>query len=53
MNRRKKVIQILMARDKRANAKLSTKTKSKYISKAERAQQAEEATLNSDSVSED
>ena len=37
MNRRKKGIQILKARVKKANAKLSTQTKPKYISKAQRA----------------
>jgi hypothetical protein len=36
MNRRKKGNQILKARAKKANAKLSSKNKSKYISKAER-----------------
>ncbi|MBT4443737.1 MAG: DUF2986 domain-containing protein [Oceanospirillaceae bacterium] len=36
MNRRKKGIQILKAQAKRANAKLASKTKPKYISKAER-----------------
>lgn len=37
MNRRKKGNQILKARAKKANVKLSPKTKSKYISKADRA----------------
>tara|TARA_B110000285_G_scaffold169813_1_gene190003 strand:+ start:314 stop:502 length:189 start_codon:yes stop_codon:yes gene_type:complete len=37
MNRRKKGIQILKARVKKANAKLSSQTKPKYISKADRA----------------
>jgi len=37
MNRRKKGIQILKVRVKKANAKLSTQTKPKYISKAQRA----------------
>ena len=37
MNRRKKGIQILKARAKKANAKLTTKNKPKYISKADRA----------------
>ena len=36
MNRRKKGNQILKARAKKANAKLSSKNKPKYISKAER-----------------
>jgi len=38
MNRRKKGVQILKARIKRANAKLSTQSKPKYVSKADRAQ---------------
>lgn len=42
MNRRKKGIQILKARAKKANAKLSTKSKPKYISKVDRAKLAEE-----------
>jgi hypothetical protein len=37
VNRRKKGIQILKARAKKANAKLSSSNKPKYISKAERA----------------
>jgi hypothetical protein len=36
MNRRKKSNQILKSRAKKANAKLSTKNKPKYISKADR-----------------
>jgi hypothetical protein len=36
MNRRKKSNQILKARAKKANAKLSPKNKPKYISKADR-----------------
>lgn len=36
MNRRKKGNQILKARAKKANAKLSSKNKPKYISKADR-----------------
>ena len=36
MNRRKKGNQILKARLKKANAKLSSKSKPKYISKADR-----------------
>jgi hypothetical protein len=36
MNRRKKGNQILKARAKKANSKLSSKNKPKYISKAER-----------------
>ena len=37
MNRRKKGVQILKARAKKSNAKLSTQSKPKYISKADRA----------------
>ena len=37
MNRRKKGIQILKARVKKANAKLSIQNKPKYISKVQRA----------------
>lgn len=44
MNRRKKVSQTLIARAKRAKAKLAPKTKEKYISKADRADLAEEPT---------
>ncbi len=51
MNRRKKGIQILKARAKRANAKLAPKTKSAYISKAERAKQAEVSGLSAEIVS--
>lgn len=40
MNRRKKGIQIVKARIKKANAKLATSNKPKYISKAERAKLA-------------
>ncbi|MDA7793387.1 DUF2986 domain-containing protein [Glaciecola sp.] len=36
MNRRKKGIQIVKARIKKANAKLATNNKPKYISKAQR-----------------
>jgi hypothetical protein len=49
MNRRKKGVQILTAQAKRFNAKLSTKNKPKYISKAVRARLASEAT-NEDSI---
>jgi len=44
MNRRKKVSQTLIARAKRAKAKLAPKTKEKYISKADRVDLAEEPT---------
>ncbi len=48
MNRRKKGTQILKARLKKANAKLTTSIKPKYISKAERAKLA--AQSSSDTV---
>lgn len=48
MNRRKKSIQIVKARIKKANAKLATKNKPKYISKADREKIALES-ANSDS----
>lgn len=44
MNRRKKGNQILKARAKKANAKLSSNNKPKYISKADRAAMASEST---------
>ncbi len=44
MNRRKKGNQILKARAKKANAKLSSKSKPKYISKADRETLATEDT---------
>ena len=43
MNRRKHGNQILRARAKKANAKLAPKNKPKYISKADRAKLAAEA----------
>ncbi|MBB5212633.1 DUF2986 domain-containing protein [Microbulbifer hydrolyticus] len=43
MNRRKKVNQILKKKAKKANDKLNPKNKPRYVSKAERAQQAQEA----------
>lgn len=43
MNRRKKGIQILKARAKKANAKLAPRNKPKYISKADRAKLAAES----------
>ena len=48
MNRRKKGIQILKARAKKANAKLAPKKKPKYISKAERAKLAAESSADTD-----
>jgi hypothetical protein len=46
MNRRKKSIQIVKGRIKKAKAKLSTQSKPKYISKAERAKLAAESAEN-------
>ena len=46
MNRRKKGNQILKARLKKANAKLSGKNKPKYISKADREKLANETEEN-------
>lgn len=43
MNRRKKGTKILMARDKKANAKLAPKNKSRYIAKADREKLAAES----------
>ena len=43
MNRRKKGVQILKARAKKFNAKLSTQSKPKYISKADRMESVAEA----------
>ncbi len=43
MNRRKKSIQIVKSRIKKAKAKLAPKGKAKYISKADRAKLAEES----------
>ena len=40
MNRRKKLNQVSKARIKKANAKLSSQSKPKYISKADRAKLA-------------
>lgn len=48
MNRRKKGLQILKAKDKKANAKLAPKKKSKYVSKAERAKLAAESAQDGD-----
>lgn len=44
MNRRKKGNQILKARVKKANAKLSSDSKPKYISKADRAKLENDST---------
>ncbi len=43
MNRRKKVNQILKKKAKKANDKLNPKSKPRYISKAERAKQEQQA----------
>lgn len=51
MNRRKKGNQILKARAKKANAKLSPKNKPKYISKADRQKLAEKTDQETDSTS--
>lgn len=51
MNRRKKGIQILKARTKRANAKLAPPNKVKYICKAERVKLAAESSQDADDLS--
>jgi hypothetical protein len=48
MNRRKKSIQIVQTRIKKAKAKLSPKGKAKYISKADRAKLEEQSKQESD-----
>lgn len=53
MNRRKKGNQILKARAKKANAKLSGKNKPKYICKADRAKLEAEANSEPEQTSED
>jgi hypothetical protein len=53
MNRRKKSNQILKARAKKANTKLSSNSKPKYISKAEREKLIIDGTEYTNSVSED
>ncbi|WP_083491739.1 DUF2986 domain-containing protein [Pseudomonas taeanensis] len=47
MNRRKKIKQLLQAHAKKASAKLAPKSKSTYISKADRLKLAAEATQDS------
>lgn len=47
MNRRKKINQLLKAHAKKASAKLAPKSKSKYISKADRLKIAAEANQDS------
>lgn len=53
MNRRKKGNQILKARAKKANAKLSGKKKPQYISKAEREKLEVESTKGTDQLAEE
>ncbi|MBB2496366.1 DUF2986 domain-containing protein [Aquipseudomonas ullengensis] len=48
MNRRKKINQLLKAHAKKASAKLAPKSKTKYISKADRLKLAAEATQDVD-----
>jgi|TARA_B110000503_G_C7138824_1_gene410009 hypothetical protein len=50
MNRRKKGNQILKARAKKANAKLSSKIKPKYISKGDRETITSEPTEDTNTV---
>lgn len=47
MNRKKKVVQTLKQKAKKANAKLNPSKKPRYISKAERAKMAELAEVTS------
>lgn len=55
MNRRKKINQLLKANAKKASAKLAPKSKSNYISKADRlklaAEPTQDAAISSESVS--
>ncbi|MFT6330881.1 MAG: hypothetical protein ACJAYN_002828 [Bermanella sp.] len=53
MNRRKKSNQILKARSKKANNKLSPKSKPKYISKAEREKLAVDSLQSLNSIYEE
>ena len=53
MNRRKKGNQILKARAKKANAKISGKKKPKYISKAEREKLVAEPISENNELNED
>lgn len=50
MNRKKKVIQTLKQKAKKANAKLNRSNKPRYISKAERAKMAEAASSEADTA---
>ncbi|WP_434357008.1 DUF2986 domain-containing protein [Parasalinivibrio latis] len=47
MNRKKRINQVLKAKQKKKNAKLNNSNKPRYISKAERAAMAEEADSSS------
>lgn len=53
MNRRKKINQLLKANAKKASAKLAPKSKTRYISKADRAKLEAEASQESAVASED
>ena len=53
MNRRKKARKILLAKNKKASAKLGSKNKPRYISKAERTKLAEESEQDTVDVSSD
>lgn len=50
MNRKKKIKTTLLAKKKKANAKLHKSNKPKYISKAERAKLSEEAGKEADNT---
>ncbi|WP_223547116.1 DUF2986 domain-containing protein [Pseudomonas sp. A-B-19] len=52
MNRRKKINQLLKANAKKASAKLAPKSKSKYISKADRLKLAAESSQDSSTCAE-
>jgi hypothetical protein len=52
MNRRKKITQLLKVHAKKASAKLAPKSKSKYISKADRLKLAAESSQDSSISSE-
>ncbi|CAI8870218.1 MULTISPECIES: DUF2986 domain-containing protein [unclassified Pseudomonas] len=52
MNRRKKINQLLKANAKKASAKLAPKSKSKYISKADRLKLAAESGQDSSTCAE-
>ncbi len=52
MNRKKKIKTTLLAKKKKANAKLQKSNKPKYVSKAERARLAAEADINESVIDE-